>query len=156
MRVRVRARARVTGTPPARASRAAAAAPQLRPRPGPARPRARSPAAPHGAVSHRRAGVRRREHPEEARAEGEAARGRLPGPLWSPLLSPALSPPRWRRGRKWSGGGGWAGSPALPDSYTQPVPQFPPPPCRKSRIKVVAPGCWGQLSPPELEVRIGL
>ena len=54
---------------------------------GPARPRARSPAAPHGAVSHRRAGVRRREHPEEARAEGEAARGAAPR---TPMGSPSV------------------------------------------------------------------
>lgn len=38
----------------------------------------------------------------------------------------------------------------------QPVPQFPPAPGRASGIKVVAPGCRGPLSPPELEIRIGL
>lgn len=70
MRVRVRARQSLTGSPPVPASRAAAAAPQLHPRPGPAP--GPSPAAPHGAVSHRRAGVCGGEHPEEARAEGQS------------------------------------------------------------------------------------
>lgn len=38
------------------------------------------------------------------------------------------------------------GSPAPPGSSPQLVPQFPPAPCRASRIKVVTPGCWEPLS----------
>jgi hypothetical protein len=95
VRVRVRARQRLTGTPPARASRAVAAAPQLRPRLGPARPRARSPAAPHGAVSYRRAGVRGGKHPEEARAEGEVPRDGSQDPGQVASTAPAPPPPGW-------------------------------------------------------------
>lgn len=90
-----RARARpaepdgVPGAPSiARSSRGPAAPPPARPGPAPGP----SPAAPHGAVSHRRAGVCGGEHPEEARAEGEAARGRLPRRGEVASCSPAPPP----------------------------------------------------------------
>lgn len=53
-------------------------------------------------------------------------------------------------------GAGGPGSSALLGSSPQSVPQFPLPPCRTSRIKVVAPASWGQLNPPELEIRVRL
>lgn len=118
--MRVRARQSLTGSPPVPASRAAAAAPQLHPRPGPAP--GPSPAAPHGAVSHRRAGVCGGEHPEEARAEGEAARGRLPRRGEVASCSPAPPPPG-RAERKVVRG--TPGDPALLGRPHSPVPHFP-------------------------------
>lgn len=120
--MRVRARTSLTGSPPSRASRAAAAAPQLHPRPGPVRSGAHSPAAPHGAVSHRRAGVCGGEHPEEARAEGEAARGRLPGRGEVASRSPAPPTPGWAEQTVVRGS---PRNPGLPGRSPHPVPHFP-------------------------------
>lgn len=120
--MRVRVRTSLTGSPPSRASRAAVAAPQLHPRPDPVRSRAHSSAAPHGAVSHRRAGVCGGEHPEEARAEGEAARGRLPGRGEVPSCAPAPPTLGWAEQKVVRGS---PGDPGLPSRSPHPLPHFP-------------------------------
>ena len=103
-----------------------------RPGPGPARPPPRMELSAIGEQVFAVESIRKK-RVRKVRLPG----GRLPGPLWGPLLSPVLSPRPWRRGRKW--GRGDPGSPALPGPYPQPVPQFPPPPCRERRIKSCRP-----------------
>ena len=144
---RARARARPgegdgdpAGPSIARRSRGPAAPPPARPGPGPARPPPRMELSAIGEQVFAVESIRKK-RVRKVRLPG----GRLPGPLWGPLLSPVLSPLPWRPGRKW--GRGHPGSPALPGPYPQPVPQFPPPPCRDSRIKSCRPRMLGAAEP---------
>lgn len=73
--------------------------------------------------------------------------------MGSPVVPSTVPSTLAARGKVGRGG---PGSSVLLGSSPQSVPQFPLPPCRTSRIKVVAPASWGQLSPPELEIRIRL